>query len=145
MIVIPDNDDAGREHADEVPRSLAGKAARIRLLDLPGLPDKGDVSDWFAAGGRVEAFNALVDQAARLDRQRHATDYRNSATQRDILPGTDYADMSTVSRKRWLVHHLARRRRTLGVLWRARFGQVGAGARTSACMSRPAGRGSAER
>ena len=23
-----------------------------------------------------------------------------------ILPGTDYADMSTVSRKQWLVHHL---------------------------------------
>ena len=23
-----------------------------------------------------------------------------------ILPGTDFADMSTVSRKQWLVHHL---------------------------------------
>ena len=63
-IVIPDNDDAGRNHANDVARSLAGKAARVRLLDLPGLPDKGDVSDWFGAGGTVEAFNDLVEAAA---------------------------------------------------------------------------------
>ena len=47
-------------------RSLAGKAARIRIVDLPGLPEKGDVSDWFAAGGTVEAFNDLVEAAADL-------------------------------------------------------------------------------
>ena len=64
VIVIPDNDDAGRNHANDVARSLAGKAARIRMLELPGLPDKGDVSDWFAAGGTVEAFNDLVEAAA---------------------------------------------------------------------------------
>ena len=54
---------AGRDHADAVARSLAGKAARIRIVDLPGLPEKGDVSDWFAAGGTVEAFNDLVEAA----------------------------------------------------------------------------------
>jgi len=47
----------------KVARSLAGKAARIRLLALPGLADKGDASDWFAAGGTAEGFNALVDRA----------------------------------------------------------------------------------
>ena len=63
VIVLPDHDKAGRDHAEAVARSLAGKAARIRLLELPGLPDKGDTSDWFAQGGTVEGFNALVDQA----------------------------------------------------------------------------------
>ena len=64
VVILPDNDAPGREHADDVARSLAGKAARIRVVDLPGLPDKGDVSDWFAAGGTVEAFNDLVEAAA---------------------------------------------------------------------------------
>ena len=63
VVVLPDHDKAGRDHAEAVARSLAGKAARIRLLELPGLPDKGDASDWFAAGGTVETFNALADQA----------------------------------------------------------------------------------
>ena len=64
VVILPDNDAPGREHADAVARSLTGKAARIRVVDLPGLPDKGDVSDWFAAGGTVEAFNDLVEAAA---------------------------------------------------------------------------------
>jgi len=51
-----------------VARSLAGKAARIRIVDLPGLPDKGDASDWFAAGGTVEAFNDLVEAGAVTNR-----------------------------------------------------------------------------
>ena len=63
IVILPDNDDAGRNHANDVARSLAGKAARIRVVELPGLPDKGDVSDWFAAGGTVEAFNDLVEAA----------------------------------------------------------------------------------
>jgi hypothetical protein len=64
VVAIPDNDKDGHEHAQEVARSLAGKAARIRILDLPGLPEKGDVSDWFSTGGTVEAFNELVEAAA---------------------------------------------------------------------------------
>ena len=63
VVVIPDNDDTGRNHANDVARSLAGTAARVRRLELPGLPDKGDVSDWFGAGGTVEVFNALADAA----------------------------------------------------------------------------------
>jgi putative DNA primase/helicase len=64
VVVIPDNDKDGHEHAQEVASSLAGKAARIRILDLPGLPEKGDVSDWFAAGGTVATFNQLLEAAA---------------------------------------------------------------------------------
>src|SRR5690606_9048632 len=45
VVILPDNDDAGRRHADAVARSLTGKARRVRVLTLPGLPEKGDVSD----------------------------------------------------------------------------------------------------
>ena len=63
VVVLPDHDKAGRDHAHAVARSLVGKAARVRMLVLPGLADKGDASDWFGAGGTIETFNALVDRA----------------------------------------------------------------------------------
>jgi RecA-family ATPase len=61
VVVLPDHDKAGRDHAEAVARSLVGKAARVRLLELPGLPDKGDVSDWFTQGGTVKELNNLVE------------------------------------------------------------------------------------
>jgi hypothetical protein len=64
VVILPDNDEAGREHAAKVARSLAKVAARIRVVELPGLPRKGDVSDWYAAGGTVEALQALAEAAA---------------------------------------------------------------------------------
>jgi putative DNA primase/helicase len=46
VVIIPDNDEPGRRHAEQVARSLQGKVARIKILELPGLPEKGDVSEW---------------------------------------------------------------------------------------------------
>ena len=60
VVVLPDNDQAGQAHADAVARSLRGIARRVRLLALPGIPQKGDVSDWLAAGGTREALEALA-------------------------------------------------------------------------------------
>jgi 5S rRNA maturation endonuclease (ribonuclease M5) len=64
VVILPDNDAPGHDHAGAVARSLAGNGAHIRVVELPDLPDKNDVSDWFAAGGTVEAFNDLVEMAA---------------------------------------------------------------------------------
>ena len=61
VILIPDNDDAGRVHMQAVARSLAGIANRIRVVDLPNLPAKGDVSDWIAAGGTAERLWNLTE------------------------------------------------------------------------------------
>lgn len=59
VVVIPDNDEPGRMHAKQVADSLAG-IATPRILELPGLPAKGDVSDWVAAGGTRAALLALL-------------------------------------------------------------------------------------
>jgi putative DNA primase/helicase len=50
-VIIEDNDDPGRAHAESVCQSLFGKAQKIRKLSFPNLPEHGDVSDWFDAGG----------------------------------------------------------------------------------------------
>ena len=49
VIISPDNDVAGREHAEQVARSLAGVARSIRMVDWsmvwPTMPPKADISD----------------------------------------------------------------------------------------------------
>ena len=65
VVVLPDNHAEGREHGDQVVASLRGIAKRIRVLDIgkhwAGCPDKGDISDWLAAGGSAEKLKAIVD------------------------------------------------------------------------------------
>jgi putative DNA primase/helicase len=60
VVILPDNDEPGRSHAAMVATSLRGKAASVRVLSLPGLPDKGDVADWLANGGTADALMTLV-------------------------------------------------------------------------------------
>jgi putative DNA primase/helicase len=63
VVILPDNDEPGRKHAVQVARSLHGIAAGVRVLALPNLPPKGDVSDWLDAGGTVEQLSALAGSA----------------------------------------------------------------------------------
>jgi hypothetical protein len=63
VVIMPDNDDAGRKHAEAVAQSLKGIAARIRVVELPDLAAKGDVVDWIEAGHTREELDALVDKA----------------------------------------------------------------------------------
>jgi putative DNA primase/helicase len=60
VIIIPDNDSAGRKHASQVARNLLGVAEDVHILALPDLAEKGDASDWFAAGGTKEALECLI-------------------------------------------------------------------------------------
>ena len=60
IVILPDCDAPGLAHADAVAASLHGVAARVTLVELPGLPPKGDVSDWLAAGHTIDELHALV-------------------------------------------------------------------------------------
>ena len=63
VIVLPDNDGPGHRHADEVAFSLNGKATSVRIVNLPGLPDKGDVSDWLDNGHDCADLDDLATKA----------------------------------------------------------------------------------
>ena len=63
VVVIADNDEAGRDHAQAVATNLAPVAARVCVLELPDLPAKGDVSDWLDAGGTRDDLERLARQA----------------------------------------------------------------------------------
>lgn len=61
VVVLPDNDDAGVKRAAKAVEKLRGTAASIRVLNLPGLGPKGDVTDWLEAGGDVPRLMSLVE------------------------------------------------------------------------------------
>jgi hypothetical protein len=44
VVLIPDNDQPGRDHMNKVAEGLVGIAASIRWLDLPDLPPGGDAT-----------------------------------------------------------------------------------------------------
>jgi len=63
VVIIPDNHKCGLDHASDVANRLHGKAATVRVLELPNLPDKGDVSDWLDAGGDPEDLVHMAEAA----------------------------------------------------------------------------------
>ncbi len=63
VVVLADNDDAGREHADIVIGNLFGVAGRIKRVELDGLPAKGDIVDWLDGGKGIDDLMAAVKAA----------------------------------------------------------------------------------
>ncbi|QUT05200.1 AAA family ATPase [Sphingobium phenoxybenzoativorans] len=65
VILLEDNDDAGRNHVEVAANSLKDVAAVTAILKLDGLPPKGDVSDWLDAGHTVDELKALAEVALK--------------------------------------------------------------------------------
>jgi hypothetical protein len=70
VIILTDNDDAGRDHARAVATNLAPVSTRVRMLELPGVAPKGDVSDWLHAGGSRDELQRLVKLAPAFPPER---------------------------------------------------------------------------
>jgi len=64
LVLLPDNDEPGRRHMQQVAASMLPCASEIRLVELPDLPDKGDPTDWLEAGGSRQQ---LIDLCAGTD------------------------------------------------------------------------------
>ncbi len=50
VVLLADNDDPGRAHANHIADCLYHKANSVKVVVLPDLPEGGDVSDWFDQG-----------------------------------------------------------------------------------------------
>ena len=62
VVILPDNDDAGENHAQQVAERLCHVADSVRIVRLPGLPNKGDASDWVNNGGTKAELVSLCKQ-----------------------------------------------------------------------------------
>lgn len=78
VVIVADNDMPGRDHAKQVAEYAGSVARTVRILDLPTLPDKGDVSDWLiearpfcramsALGFAIEPAELLRAAAAEVE------------------------------------------------------------------------------
>ncbi|HRD48711.1 MAG TPA: VapE family protein, partial [Candidatus Contendobacter sp.] len=67
VVLIPDHDAPGRAHMRHIARQLTGKVQDLRWLELPDLPDKGDLSDYLEQHS-VKELLALVESAPPPDR-----------------------------------------------------------------------------
>lgn len=68
VVILPDNDAIGYEHALMVQKSLdAAGAASATIIDLrqldPSLPEKGDVTDYLQRGGSFSTLLKAIDNA----------------------------------------------------------------------------------
>ena len=61
VAIFPDNDEPGRKHAESVAKLLEPVAASVRVVEIPDLPLKGDVSDFLAKGKTAEDLYALYE------------------------------------------------------------------------------------
>jgi putative DNA primase/helicase len=68
VVILPDNDRPGRKYAEDVAGILTSldPPAVVRIVELPGLPEKGDIVDWLALQGEAAEPDDLVVQIETL-------------------------------------------------------------------------------
>jgi hypothetical protein len=69
--ILPDNDVAGRRYAEEVAGILSALTppALVRIVELPGLPEKGDLVDWIDGHGDAAEPDSMRDEIETLARK----------------------------------------------------------------------------
>lgn len=89
VVVLPDNDAAGEQHAEAVARGCYGKAASVRILRLPDLPPKGDVTDWTRAGHTAEDLKQAARETLLYEPTTTDDDVENDDVEADEPPADE--------------------------------------------------------
>lgn len=95
VAILPDNDDPGRDFAEKVRASIASHGGKAFFVELPGLPPKGDIVDWKAAGGTAEELRRLTGAASLQSTQ-------NAAIEITATP-FGWPDPATVPLRPWVL------------------------------------------
>lgn len=61
VVIVPDNDTPGERYAEMVAKALKQKNAKVRILKLPSLKEKGDISDWISQGRTKKDLLDLIN------------------------------------------------------------------------------------
>lgn len=96
VVVIADNDTAGQTHADQVANLLLPFAKSVRVLTMPGVPPKGDLSDWIALGGTAAGLRGLIESAPT-----YRPNLEESAPAEDNEQGSAFKRLLDVAEKRF--------------------------------------------
>ncbi|QZN98538.1 AAA family ATPase [Chenggangzhangella methanolivorans] len=139
--ILADNDEAGEAHALDVARHLHPVAASVSIVRLPGLPPKGDVSDWLDAGHKpravVDSIGDTLDPPSDLLGIAKATPkFDPAAAQPNVAPTAPapnaikatpftWRDPSQFPRREWLLGHDYCRRYLSGLIAPGASGKSG--------------------
>ncbi len=85
VFVFKDNDDPGQRHAQQVCASVSKYAQAVHLVELPGLAEHGDVSDYLEKHTPAELFEVMRTAAVR------------SAPITEVQPTTTLADAARIT------------------------------------------------
>jgi len=66
IVIPPHNDQGGREHATDIANNLIKVAKEVRFLQLPGLSDVCDISEWIRDGGNRQKLMRLIHRQKPL-------------------------------------------------------------------------------
>ena len=99
VVIFPDNDEPGRKHAEQVARSVYPYAAGVKIVPLPGLPEKGDVSDYVQSHGAAD----LVEEIKQAPR------WHPTTGEDRILISADQFASSTPVEVDWMVEGIIQR------------------------------------
>ena len=64
--ILVDNDTKGATHGKVVSAALAPHAREVKVIQLPGLPPKGDLWDWIEAGGTLDQLKEIVEKTVAV-------------------------------------------------------------------------------
>lgn len=69
VVILPDHDEPGAKYARTVATILVklNPPARVKIVNLPGLPEGGDIVEFLAAGGTREQIESLTAAAPIID------------------------------------------------------------------------------
>ena len=100
VILIPDNDKPGREHMAQVAAAIQDVVVSLKWIELPHLPEKGDLTDWADRIGDCE--EATMQLAEMIDRADQYVPPQNNTDQDRITdgPNTEFppTDMGNAER-----------------------------------------------
>lgn len=65
VIILEDNDQAGRDRTTAIAASLEDSAASVRVIRFSSIPEKSDVSDWLDAGGNILDLGTMAEPIER--------------------------------------------------------------------------------
>src|SRR5207244_13103876 len=74
VVVLPDHDEPEARHGQLVARNLHGIAASVKVVELPGLPHKGDVKQWLETDPSGTRLVRECERAASWPPTEHADD-----------------------------------------------------------------------
>lgn len=116
IVLIPDNDNEGKEHMALVGASLNGTTASLKLLELPGLPSKGDVSDWI--GGITDKEEAAEQLAVMIENAQPYDPPKKATLEDAILETADFTALDLPEKRIFLHPWLTEQSITLLSGWR---------------------------